>query len=68
MIATLKIPGLPNFITAVVAGKEVQLSIADVPDDELRKLAEKWTAALLESARVKRLNAADMAEFRKAAR
>ncbi len=68
MKASLKLPGLPNFVTATLAGKEVSVSIADVPEDELRQLAEQWVAALIESARAKRLNTADMVAFRETLR
>jgi hypothetical protein len=55
MKPTIKIPQTPNFVQLVLSGAQVSVSIADVSDEDLENLGEEWTAALLESARKKRV-------------
>ncbi len=55
----LETPSPPNFLFVdglVVEGTAAKVSIADVPDAELKKLGKRWTDNLLERAAELRKN------------
>ena len=45
--ACVNVPRVPNYLRI---DDDHKLSIADVPDDELRNIGEAWTEALIERA------------------
>ena len=52
---TIRPPPAPNFMLIDVNGVEIgSVSIAEVSDDDLKEVAERWTKALLEHAQARR--------------
>ena len=45
--ATVNVPRVPHFL---IIDEHHKLSIADVPDDELRNIGQAWIEALIERA------------------
>lgn len=53
----VKTPSTPKFLKVDKSSrKEVMVDIADVSDEDLRRVADQWTKALLESAQQRREN------------
>lgn len=51
MNAVIRTPTVPNFLTVTVAGKEVQVSVADVSEADLKAVGAAWTEKLIETAK-----------------
>jgi len=54
---TIEIPSLPNFIKATsYPAQEHAIDVADFKDEQLKKIGEDWTAALILHAQTRRKN------------
>jgi hypothetical protein len=51
--ASVDVPKVPNYL---IIDSDHKLSIADVPDDELKYIGQAWTEALIERAAEIRLS------------
>ncbi len=52
---TIRTPLVPNFVFIEVNGVEIgSVSIAEVSDEDLKEVAERWSKALLEHAQSRR--------------
>jgi hypothetical protein len=56
MKTEIKTPTTPNFIKVTIGKQEVNLSISEFDEKELREIGERWTNDLIASARKRKEN------------